>query len=400
MEKNKFKDWTILNYANGNNEYEPEMFKILKDSQKIPRSDRFNIIIEIGRIDREAVRIIRPQDRFMEEDDMWTGVRRYNIISQIPELVEDLGNINMAEPKHLYDFITWGINNYPARHYMLILGGHGAAFVGTLTDYSQDAPYIMGTSEMCRAVNMVLKDSGKKIDILVLDICYMNLVEIMYEFGHEKQNTVKNVITYIETGPVSGLTFERLVSIVGENYESDDLDFIVSELVEKLGQNLVSFEINETRLKSIKKASSELAYSYLTEKGEKNLTPYELLTVLNEEDPWYDRVIALQSELSKIVTHHKRVMGHTGNLINIIFLQLKELIGLYYKLSFAKTNYWTYLLGNKSADEPLSIKVKEGFKPTVIKREGLRSLIQAMNPYMDDKSLDDILEKLTQNRGW
>lgn len=399
MEKSKLKDWTILNYANGNNEYEPEMFRVLKDSKKIPRDDKFNIVIEIGRIDREVVRIIRPCDRFMEEDESWVGVRRYNI-NQTPELVEDLGNINMADPKHLYDFITWGINNYPAKHYMLILGGHGAAFVGTLTDYSQEAPYIMGTAEMCRAVNMVLKDTGKRIDILVLDICYMNLVEIMYELGREKQNTVKNVITYIETGPVSGLPFNRLVEIVSENSESEDLDLIISELVENLGHNLVSFEINESKLRSIKKASSELAYSYLTCRGEKNLTPYELLTVLNNDDPWYDRVIVLQRELAKLVTHHKRVTNQKGNLINIIFLQLKELISLYYKLGFVKTNYWTYLLCNKSVDEPLSIKIKESFKPTMIKPEGLRSLIQAMNPCMDEKSLDDILEKLTQNRGW
>ncbi len=400
MEKSKLKDWTILNYANGNNEYEPEMFSVLKASQKILGADKLNIAIEIGRIDREAVRILRPQEKIDEEDEMWTGVRRYQVKSHKSELVEELGNINMADPKHLYEFITWGIKSYPARHYMLLLGGHGAAFVGTLTDYSQESPYIMGTAEMCRAVNMVLRDTGKKIDILVLDICYMNLVEIMYELGREKQNTVKNVITYIETGPVSGISFDRLGSIVGENSESDDINFIISELVEKLGYNLVSFELNESKLRSIKKASSDLAYSYLKEKGDKTLTPYELLTVLNEEDPWYDRVIVLQGELEKIVTHHRRVVGHTGNLINIIFLQLKDLLSLYYKLSFAKTNYWTYLLGNKPLSEPLSIKIKEGFKPTVIRPEGLKALVLAMNPYMDDKSLEEILDKLTQNRGW
>lgn len=400
MRKNILKEWTILNYANGNNEYEPEMFGAMMDSEKVEDSEKINIVMEIGRIDREVTRIIRPFEKHEDEDEMWRGVRRYNVKFQKSEFVEDLGELNMADPKSLYDFITWGIKNYPAKHYALILGGHGAAFVGTLTDYSQNAPYIMGTAEMCRAVNMVLKDTGCKIDILILDICYMNLAEIMYEFGKEKKNTVQNVITYIETGPVSGLPCDKLIDIIKDNSDTEDTTLTVKNIVENMELNLVAFEINEAKLKNIKKASSELAYSYLTNAGEKKYTPYELLTCLNEEDPWFDKVVGLQNELSKIIIHHKRATKQSGNLINIIFMQLKDLINIYYKLGFAKTNYWTYLLGNKSINENLSIKIKESFKPIVIKPEGLRSLIQAMNPYIDNKSLDEIFENLTTNRGW
>lgn len=400
MEKSFLKEWTILNYANGNNEYEPEMLKAMRDSEKVEDNDNINIVMQIGRIEREVARIIRPSEKIEDDDEMWTGVRRYLIKFHKSEFIEDLGKLNMADPKSLYDFITWGIKNYPAKHYALILGGHGAAFVGTLTDYSQRVPNIMGTTEMCRAVNMVLKNTGCKIDILILDICYMNLAEIMYEFGKEKTNTVQNVITYIETGPVSGLPCDKLIGIIKDNIDSGDINLTVKNIIENMGFNLVAFEINEAKLKSIKKASNELAYSYLTNAGEKKYTPYELLTRLNKEDPWYENVIALQNELSKIISHYKRVSNQNGNLINIIFMQLKDLINVYYKLGFAKTNYWTYLLGNKSINDNLSIKMKESFKPIIIKPEGLRSLIQAMNPYINNKSLDEILENLTTNRGW
>jgi hypothetical protein len=283
---------------------------------------------------------------------------------------------------------------------VLILGGHGAAFIGTLTDYSQEAPYIMGTTEMCKTANMILKDTGCKIDILILDICYMNLAEIMYEFGKEKQNTVQNVITYIETGPVSGLPCDRLINIIKDSFKSEDKNFMIKSIVDNMGLNLVAFDINPIKLRNIKKASNELAYSYLTNRGEKKYTPYELLTSLNKEDPWYESVVKLQDELSSIIIHHRKVNNQSGNLINIIFLQLKELLNVYYKLGFSKTNYWTYLLGDIPLNENLSIKTKETFKPTKIKPAGLRALIQAMNPYIDNKSLDEILEKLTANRGW
>lgn len=396
----KLMDWTILYYANGNNEYEPEMYKSMKDSEKVVDKERINIVIQIGRIDREVARIIRPRERLEDDDEMWTGVRRYIVEHEKSELLEDLGEINMADPKTLYDFIIWGIINYPARHYALMLGGHGAAFVGTLTDYSQKTPYIMGTSEMCRSINMVLKYTGRKIDILILDICYMNLAEIMYEFGKEKMNTVQNVITYIETGPVSGFPCDKLIEIIMNNPNTDEINQTAKNIVENIGLNLVAFEINEAKLKNIKKASNELAYSYLTSSEDRKYTPYELLTCINKEDPWYEHVVNLQNELAKIVIHHKRVGNGRGNLINIIFLQLKELLNVYYKLGFAKTNYWTYLLGNKNIKENLLIKTKESFKPIIIKPQGLRSLIQAMNPYINNNSLDEILEKLTKSRGW
>ena len=73
----------------------------------------------------------------------------------------------MANPKKLYDFISWGMQLYPANKYMLILGGHGYQFVGMMTDYSQKAAYIMGIPEMARAINMAANEAGRKIDALV-----------------------------------------------------------------------------------------------------------------------------------------------------------------------------------------------------------------------------------------
>ena len=66
---------------------------------------------------------------------------------------------------------------------MLILGGHGGSFIAAMSDLSQNKPYMMGIFELCKVINIISKDTGVKIDILTLDICYMNLLEIMYELG-------------------------------------------------------------------------------------------------------------------------------------------------------------------------------------------------------------------------
>lgn len=400
MAKRKSKDWTILNYANGNNEYEPDMYNALLDSQKIGSSDNINVVMEIGRCDRETARIIRASETLAAAEDNWTGVRRYYISEKNSTLISDLGNINMSHPKALYNFIKWGIEKYPAKHYILILGGHGASFVGTMTDYSQSSPYIMGTAEMCKAINMINKVTGYKIDILILDICYMNLVEIIYELGRNNKNTVENVITYIESGPVSGIPCDRLIETVEKNSNIDKPYIMSSQIIDNFNLNMVGIEVDHTKLKNIKDASNSLAYSYLSNKNLKKLSPFQLITDLNEEYPWNKNVLELQGSLSSIVFHYKEAYKSNGNLINIMFQPLGDLIKVYYKLSFSRDNYWTYLINNRELTDTLDIQIKEGFEPIKIRPDGLQSLVQVMNPSFNKEEIENVLKKLMKHKNW
>lgn len=399
MIKGELKNWTILYYANGNNEYEPEMYKSLIDIQKKNSNNDVNILIEIGRIDRKIPKIIRPSEKFDDEHELWTGVRRYHVLNGESKLLESFENKNMAHPVNLYNFIKWGVEKCPAKHYMLILGGHGAAFVGTLTDYSQDKPYIMGTVEMCKAVNMIYKDIKCRIDILLLDVCYMNLIEIMYEFGKENINTVQNIVTYIGTGPVSGLPYDRIIDIIDKN-SCNDIYTVLRNIIDEMDYDLIAVKINNNMLKNIKRKSSELAYSYITSHKDIELSPLRLLTDLNNEYPWYQRQLEFQDSIMSIIFCYKVKYNQNINLLNIIYTPINDLMGIYYKLSFAKGNYWTNLLCNKKQDEPISFRIRESFQPTVIRFNGLIALIQAMNPTADNKIVNEIYEKLVGYKKW
>lgn len=399
MIKEELKKWTILYYANGNNEYEPEMYKSLMDIKEKSSNNEIDILIEIGRVERNIPEIIRSQEKFDDNKEPWTGVRRYHIFNGEAELLESLGNRNMAHPANLYNFIKWGVEKCPAKHYMLILGGHGAAFVGTLTDYSQDKPYIMGTVEMCKAINMIYKDLRCSIDILLLDICYMNLVEIMYEFGKNNKNTVQNIVTYIGTGPVSGLPYDKIVDIINEN-NSNDINSILKDFVDNMEYDLIAVEINNSKLKTIKRKSSELAYTYLTSNKETEFTPLKLLTDLDPKYPWHQKLLDFQESISLIISYYKNRYNVNNNLLNIIFTPIDDLMGIYYKLSFAKGNYWTNLLCCKKPDECINFNIKESFQPTIIRPNGLRALIQAMNPTLDYENVNKIYNKIIEYKKW
>ena len=281
------KKWTVLIYANGNNELEPETQQAVAKLENMAPSEDMNIVVQLGRAKYGLVKILRPGVPKSEQN--WSGVRRYCLSSGKSILLQNLGEKNMADPKSLYEFLKWGIEHYPAKRYMLILSGHGFQFVGVMTDYSQKAPYIMGIPEMVRAINRAANDTGSQIDLLILDVCYFNFFESIYELGKDENHAVQNVITYIFNGPLQGLPYDKLLQFLQQKPFSADVQEIVKDLVAALPFDLVAFEINHGRLERIKGLFNELALQYWHSnpvKEDANLL--HLLHTHNPLDSWYN----------------------------------------------------------------------------------------------------------------
>ncbi|MCM1989293.1 clostripain-related cysteine peptidase [Oceanirhabdus seepicola] len=407
--KNK-KNWTILIYADGNNELEPEIWKSKIDAEKVGSSDNINVVMQIARESRELAKIIRPNEIIPENDEEWVGVRRYYIMNTKSKLIKDLGKLNMADPHNLYDFIKWGMENYEAKHYMVVLASHGASFIAALSDLSMDAPYMMGVPQMCKALNMILEDVGHNIDILVMDMCYMNSIEIMYELGKKTKNTVKNVLTYISEGPISGLPYERLIDSIEEYSTTDDSLAIIRKIIDSIEMDLVAIEINHGKLKKIKNKVNSLAYCYLSNQGYKKKNPYELINSLDSSDPWYQYVIDVKESFEKIIINYKRISNNANNILNIttheMFFSNKNIayiVLIYYSLSFGKNNYWLNVITSKSLKlnqniERVNTQVR--LKPFVLHPTGLLSEIHAINIDLTKDELEKILNKLFVFKGW
>jgi hypothetical protein len=87
----------------------------------------------------EQVTIVSQMDRYdggFVGDGDWTTAKRFlvtkdNDLNAIgSEELDDLGEIDSGNPQTLIDFATWAIGAYPAEHYVLILGDHGAGWNG------------------------------------------------------------------------------------------------------------------------------------------------------------------------------------------------------------------------------------------------------------------------------
>ncbi len=109
----------------------------------------------------------------------------YNSISSIisdtvdvkSDVTEKTDNVPMSNPESLREFLDWGIKNYPARHYMVVIQGHGSGPGGILSD--KDG--VMSIPDLEKTMKKSQENTGVKPDILVLDACLMGSAEVAYQ---------------------------------------------------------------------------------------------------------------------------------------------------------------------------------------------------------------------------
>jgi len=84
----------------------------------------------------------------------------------------------MGDPQSLKDFVAWGMKNYPAEHYVVVVTGHGGAWIGAL----EMSPTAMDKA-IKEGVEKASEETGekKKLDALLFNSCYMGNMESAYE---------------------------------------------------------------------------------------------------------------------------------------------------------------------------------------------------------------------------
>lgn len=179
--------WLVLMYEDADDEIlEEDMFFDMNEAERIGSTENVFIVAQMDRFRggfkgggnwTTAKRFLLTQD-----DDL------YNINS---EELADLGEINMADPNTLVDFVTWAVETYPADHIALILSDHGAGWPGGLNDPApsnarlENTPLAEGFGNMLythqlqkglQEIQQML--GGKKLDLIGFDACLMAQLEV------------------------------------------------------------------------------------------------------------------------------------------------------------------------------------------------------------------------------
>lgn len=93
--------------------------------------------------------------------------------------VEDLGEVDMGDPQSLTDFLIWGTQNYPAEHYMVIIGSHGGGWRGIGPDDGGGQESMLELPEIDQALGNAQTELGiEKFDIVGFDACLMAVTDV------------------------------------------------------------------------------------------------------------------------------------------------------------------------------------------------------------------------------
>jgi hypothetical protein len=227
------KPWTFMVYMAGDNNLDPDGVQDLKEMKKVGSTRDVNIIAQF---DRETGHMAK---RYY--------LRKGGKVAR--DAVANIGKVNTGDPKNLLDFAKWGIKNYPADHYALVLWNHGQGwddtdiFAGerlrsfrrlasgtvrhslfhapvrnTLKKAARDmearailiddnAKDFLDNQEMKKVLASVKKLLRRKLEILGMDACLMSMAEVGYQIHESAEFTVGSE----ETEPLEGWPYNSIL---------------------------------------------------------------------------------------------------------------------------------------------------------------------------------------------
>jgi len=206
-------EWTILCYLDGDNNLEEYAIEDVNEMEMIGSDANINIVILFDRI-----------EGYDASNGDWADTRRGLITADsdpniISSTLASVGEKNMGDPATLAEFVNWGIANYPANHYALILWNHGGGWRNSPARLGKDNAKLSRTWDKRSLQNQILslqekyiKESALKevciddtsvdalythelrealasvpgsLDIIAFDACLMGMMEVAYELRSE-----------------------------------------------------------------------------------------------------------------------------------------------------------------------------------------------------------------------
>lgn len=187
------KKWTVLLWSNSDNNLYRFLQADIDEAEKIGSTENMNVVVQTDHKPKggEAVRMLL-------KTNSTPGVNS--------PVLEKLGQNNMGDPKELSKFIQWGMEKFPAEHYMVIISDHGAAWPGACHDEGSNG--WMTTPQIQQGLMEAQEATGKKVDVLGFDCCLMANTEVM----HQLKGTADFIVASEETEGGAGWQYNRVLS--------------------------------------------------------------------------------------------------------------------------------------------------------------------------------------------
>ena len=286
------KKWTIMTYMAGDNNLDQNGAEDIKEMKQPGSTSGIHVIVQFDRAGagQQTKRYYLKKGTSLNDD-----------------AVQSVGETNTGSPDALIDFIRWGVTNYPAEHYLLVLWNHGQGWDDTdiyageqgagarltrsgrvrnaffrtsveqaaqlsASDTAQaraillddDAKDFLDNLEMKRVLQETQKMIGRKLDLLGMDACLMNMAEV----GYQVKNSVLYTVGSEETEPLDGWSYDTILDSLSKQPNMSPIE--LSKLIvkyyinsykgsgEAVTQSACDLSVSSTVASAVKKLASAL----------------------------------------------------------------------------------------------------------------------------------------------
>ena len=242
-------------YMAADNNLEPYGIKDFLEMSSVGSNSDVNIVVQF--------------DRTPEYDssyDNWTDTRQGLIkAGDLPNSKwgTSIGEANMGDPNNLKNFLNWGIANYPADKYAIVVWDHGDGWRGATTTRGVAHDYQSGDYLENREVGAALAGVPKNMDLIGFDACLMAMLEV----AHQVKDEASVFVGSQQLEPGDGWPYDPILSQLKANPTWGPAQLgsaIVTNYGASYGGGETQSAIDLSKVNNLSAAMSQLATAILT----------------------------------------------------------------------------------------------------------------------------------------
>ena len=206
-------EWTILIYMAADNGLNNAALSDINEMENSVFSDNINIIVQIDN----------------NQYNQYPGAVRYHVYPDTSDeitskIISLMGEIDSGDYNTLTSFANWGFNKYPSEKKALVIWSHGNGWYDYYNRFCPDHESGSSIDIPNSDLRNALERMNSKLDILILDACFMQTIEVLTE----AYRYAYYIISSEDVVPTDGFPYD-IVFTAWEDYLSSEI--LASELV-------------------------------------------------------------------------------------------------------------------------------------------------------------------------
>jgi len=198
--------WTVMVYMANDFSVTLPWQENVNSMEAAPQAEGVNVIVLIDNEENGDSVLLR-----IEHDE--AGATGAAVVSTEVDdggaVVPVSGEVDMANPATLTDFVVFCADEFPADRLVLVLWGHGAGWYGLCPDGSD----LLTLPEVGDALQDAMTDMGRRLDVTVVDACAEATLEMIAQIRPYSDYFVaaQNAVPY------QGLPYEDILGSLAED---------------------------------------------------------------------------------------------------------------------------------------------------------------------------------------